>query len=150
MVPHVGGTMDNGRIGMAAAIASMKVLQRMNQQGEYEKLNQRVLRYARAVEEAFRRREIGCYVHTAGSYYKMHITLKRDDPDPDYDAVCKLDQRLRYLFTIALMNEGFLYCIPGSGSAFISFSHTNEIMDQMLDRIDVTLDRYNWADVYSG
>jgi len=107
-------------------------------------------RYAAGIEKAFRDRKIGCYVHNAGSYYKLHITGKLGDPDPDYDALCKLDQRLRYLFTVAMMNEDVVLCMPGSGSSFINMAFTDGDIDEVLRRFNTCLDRYNWTEVYES
>jgi len=144
------GTMNNVTIGIAGAIATLKVLKEKKKQGEYDKLNQRMDKFARDIEKAFRDRRIGCYVHTAGSYFKIHLTDKPTDPDPTYEAVGHLDQKLRYLFVVALMNEGVFMCLPGSGSAFINFAFTDEDMDKMLAAYNTTLDKYNWTEVYES
>jgi len=138
------GTMNNGTTGVAGAIACMKALKKKREEGEYDKLNQRMARYAAGIEDAFRTNGIGCHVNYVGSYYKIHLT----DEEATYDVICKADQRLRYLFTVALMNENLLICMPASGSCFINFAFTDEDIDKMLTAFNTTLDKYNWTDVY--
>jgi len=144
------GTMNYGTIAIAGAIATLRDLKKRSAQGEYPKLNQRMERYAAGIEKAFRSRGIGIYVHRVGSYYKLHITPKLDTPPLKYDDICKLDQRMRYLFTVALMNEGLFICSPASGSCFIHFAFTDADIDLMLDMYNACLDKYNWAEVYQS
>lgn len=140
---YQSGTMIDNTAGLAGAIAQMKVFKKLNEKGEYQKLNERTNRYARAIEDTFRRRGIACYVNTAGSYYKIHFT----DEEPTFDIVCGIDKRIIYLFTVALMTEGVLLCGPGSGSAFLSFAHTDEDVAKIIDAMNATLDKFKFEEI---
>jgi glutamate-1-semialdehyde 2,1-aminomutase len=142
-VVYQSGTMNETTAGIAAAIASINVLKRLKEKGEYENLNRRTSRFATDVEDLFRRRGIGCYVNTAGSYYKIHFT----DVEPTFDVVCGIDKRMIYLFTVALMAERVMLCSPGSGSAFLSFAHTEKDISKILEAINTTLDKYKFEEI---
>ncbi len=143
-VVYQSGTFNDNTLGTAGAIVSMKIFEKLNKRGEYEKLNSRTEKYAREIEESFRKRGIGCYVNTAGSYYKIHLT----DVKPTFDIVCGIDKRVNYLFTVALMTEGVLLCGPGSGSSFLSFAHIDEDVVKILDAMNSTLDKFNWVRLF--
>lgn len=137
------GTMNDNTAGTAATIASIKVLKRLKEQGEYEKLNERTSKCAREIEAIFRRKGMGCYVNTIGSYFKLHFT----DVEPTFDVVCSIDKRKIYLFTLALMSEGVLLCPPSSGSSFLSFAHTDEDVARILDAVNSTLGKFRFDEI---
>jgi glutamate-1-semialdehyde 2,1-aminomutase len=137
------GTMNDNTPGTAAAIASIKVLKRLSAEGEYGRLNARTSRLASAIRDIFRHRGIPCQVNIVGSFFRIHFT----DEDPTFDTVCRIDKRLIYLFAVALMAEGVLLCAPSSGSSFLSFAHTDEDVAKILEAVNVTLDKFDFAEV---
>jgi len=137
------GTMNDNTAGTAAAIASMKILRELSAKGEYGRLNSRTRGLASGIEEVCRKRGMGCHVNAAGSFFRIHFT----DEEPTFDAVCGIDKRKIYLFAVALMTEGVLLCSPSSGSSFLCFAHTDDDVARILNAIDATLDKFDFAGV---
>lgn len=134
------GTYNDGTIAIAAAIATLKIYKKLNEKGEYEKLHQRTRRLKSAIETAFMQRGIGCHVNSIGNLCSMYLT----DLEPNYDAYCNLDNRLRYLFFLSLIPEGVFLTIPSSGFIFLSFVHTEEDLQSIIGAINSSLDKYKF------
>ena len=95
------------------------------------------------IETAFRERGIGCHVNSQGPALKVFLT----DLEPSFDTYCNLDKATIYLFFLSLINEGVILASPPSGQTFLSFAHTEEDIQRILNAVNSSLDKYNWKEV---
>ena len=49
------------------------------------------------------------------------------------------------LFFLALINEGVILTLPTSGHIYLSFAHTHEDMDEIIWKVNLVLDKYDFS-----
>jgi len=135
------GTYNDGTIALAAAIATMKVYKKLNEMGEYQRLHQMGNSLKSAIETAFKERGMGCHVNNLGPSLRIFLT----DLAPSFDTYCDLDQSLLYLFFIGLINEGVLLSWPSAGNIFLSFVHTEEDLQEIINAVNSCLNKNNFG-----
>ena len=137
------GTFTDGVIGYKAAIAAMKEYQRLQAEGEYEKLFARTARFRQALLDAFSKRGIPLKINIIGPTMKMYAT---DMEDYSYENVRdNYDHTLTDLFMVGMINHNVYITNPGLRTIYFSFAHTDEDVDFMIEAIDKTLDKYDFA-----
>lgn len=134
-----GGTGIDSTVGLAAAIAAMKVYKKLNASGEYQKLFERSRRLKEGIEAAFKQRNIPLHINMMGPYLKLFIT----DLKPSFETYCKLDVTILILFWTALISEG-IYLNPSLRSILLSFVHTDQDVQKAIDAVHGALDRHNF------
>jgi glutamate-1-semialdehyde 2,1-aminomutase len=137
------GTYNDGTGAIAGALAAIRFYKKLNDMGEYRKLHERTTRLAKGIETSFKKRGIGCHVNHLGPSLKLFIT----DLEPSFEAYCKLDQTVRFLFFLSLINQGILLSWPSSGSIFLSFIHMDEDLEKIIDAVDISFKKYRFEEV---
>ena len=140
---HQSGTYRDGTMAYAAGIATMKIYKKLREKGGYHKLHQMGNKLKSAIETAFRQRGIPCHVNNLGPSLKIFLT----DSEPSFDIYCNLDTRPLYLFFLSVITEGVLLSAPSSGSIFVSFAHTDEDMQRIVDAVNSSLDKTKFEEV---
>ena len=137
------GTFVDGIPALAAAIAAMKVYKKLNEKGEYQKLFQLSDKLKWGIKKAFGQREIPCHVNQIGPCLHLYIT----DLEPRFEAYCNLDKRISYLFFLSLISEGVFLSWPSAEMTFLSFAHTDEDVQRVIDSINSSLSKYKFEEV---
>jgi glutamate-1-semialdehyde 2,1-aminomutase len=145
-VPRVfqSGTVNDGSVALAAAIAALKTYRAMDQQGEYQRLAALGERLANGIEAAFSQRGIGCHINQIGSMLQMFVSEK----PASFENYHNLDMTVLSLFFHALINEGVFLTVPSSDHIYLSFVHTEAEIDLILEKVDTVLNRYGFAELF--
>ena len=53
-----------------------------------------------------------------------------------------LDKRIPYLFFQSMITEGVILSAPKSGTTYMSFAHTEEDIDKIIDTVDHVSDEF--------
>ncbi|MFX0194658.1 MAG: aspartate aminotransferase family protein [Candidatus Hodarchaeota archaeon] len=138
------GTYNDGIEGMAGALAAIKIYKRMSEQGEYKKLHERAAKLAKAIELSFKERGIGCHVNQLGPSLKIFLT----NLEPSFETYSKLDRSVLYLFFLSQINEGIILSWPSSGGIFLSFAHTDEDIEKIIEAVNISLENYKFEEIY--
>lgn len=136
------GTYNDGMAAIAGALAAIKVYKKLSEKGEYEKLHKRTANLAKAIEIAFKERRIGCQVNCLGASLKIFLT----DLEPSFETYCKLDRMVLFLFFLSLINHGIILSWPSSGSIFLSFVHTDEDNEKIIEAVNLSLEKYRFEE----
>lgn len=137
------GTFVDGTPALAAAIAAMKAYKELNEKGKYQKLFQLSDKLKWGIKKAFGQREIACHVNQIGPCLRLYIT----DLEPSFEAYSNLDKRISYLFFLSLISEGVFLSWPSAGMTFLSFAHTDEDVQKVIDSINSSLGKYRFEEV---
>jgi len=137
------GTFTNGTTALAACIATIKAFKRLKKEGAYQKIFQLGSKLKSGIEGAFKERGLPCHVNNLGPTSHVYLT----NLEPDYDAYCNLDKRALYLFHLSLITEGVFFTIPHNGLSILSFAHTEEDVQKIIDAVGFSLDKNNFAEV---
>jgi glutamate-1-semialdehyde 2,1-aminomutase len=133
-----GGTFVDGTIGVAAGIAALKVYKRLGEKGKYGKLFARAQKLRKGLEEAFESRSIPFKMNNLGPSLKMFFT----GGQIRYETMSKIDYRLHDLFCMSMISEGVFLTLPTLRSIYLSFMHTDEDIDKILEVANQCLDKY--------
>ena len=142
-VTTTGGTYVEGTIGLAAGIAAMKVYRRMGQNGGYQRLFQLAEKLKAGIETVFKERGVPLHINILGPYLKLFFT----DLAPSYEAYDVLDTRAVALFYTSLITEGVFLGNPNLRATFLSFVHTAEDVQEIIDAVNNSLAKYEFGDV---
>ena len=133
------GTMNDGSVALASAIAAMKTYIKLDDQGEYKRLFKLTERLKTGIIDAFRKRAIGCQVNQVASMLQILISGEKLNFEKTQD----LNMTGVQLFYHALIIEGTLLSLPTSNHIYLSFAHSDEDIDQILENIETVFGRYN-------
>jgi glutamate-1-semialdehyde 2,1-aminomutase len=136
------GTFNDGTGALAACIAGIKAFKKLKAEGAYESIFQLGSKLKAGIEQAFHDRGLPCHVNNLGPTTHVFIT----DLEPDFDAYCALDRTVLILFHLSLINEGLLFTNPQNGVSILSFAHTEEDIQRMIDGTGSALDNYRFAE----
>jgi len=137
------GTFIDCTVALAGGIAAMKVFKKLNEEGEYQRLFQLSDKLKLGIETVLRQRGVPCHVNHIGPCLKLYVT----DLEPNFEAYCNLDKRISYLLFLSLMTEGVLLSWPSAGYTFLSFAHTEEDVQRVIDAINASLDKNKFEEV---
>lgn len=145
-VPRVfqSGTVNDGTVALAAAIAALKTYKSLDQQGEYQRLADLGVRLSNGIKAAFSQRGIGCHINQIGSMLQMFVSEKT----PSFENYHRLDMTVSSLFFHSLINEGVFLTVPSSDHIYLSFAHTAEDIDLILGKVDTVFNRYGFQEVF--
>ena len=145
-VPRVfqSGTVNDGSVALASAIGAMKTYRSLDQQGAYPRLADLGARLAEGIEAAFSSRGLPCHVNHFHSMLQIFVSQKT----PSFQNFHDVDKTVLSLFFLALINEGIILTLPTSDHIYLSFVHTDNEIELILEKIDTVFDRYGFADVF--
>jgi len=139
-----GGTNVDSTVGLAAAIAAMKVYKKLNEKGEYQRLFEQSERLKAGIEIASKQKGIPIHVNRLGPSLKLFFTHL----EPRFETYCNLDVTVPTLFWLSLAPEG-IYLNPALRSIFLSFVHTDKEIQSVIEAVNRVLDKYNFKEVLS-
>ncbi|NIB42259.1 aspartate aminotransferase family protein [Pseudomaricurvus alkylphenolicus] len=135
------GTVNDGSVALSVACAALREYQKLSSAGEYERLEMRAEKLQAGIMSAFDAHGINCQVNGISSMLQLYIA-----PEPvTFDSSQKLDMSFVQLFYLALINEGVLLSVPTSNHIYLSFAHSDNDVDKILDAVQVVLNRYDFA-----
>ena len=134
------GTSNDGTAGIAGAIGAIRTYQQLNERGEYSHLFNIGEALAEGIHQAFSSREIPCHVNRLGPLLQLFLSAE----EPGFERFSLLDMEVLSLFFLALINEGVILTLPTSHHIYLSFMHTSEDIDVIIDRTNLVLDKYDF------
>jgi glutamate-1-semialdehyde 2,1-aminomutase len=137
------GTVNDGAIALAVTTATLKTYQDLDAIGEYQRLNAKAQRLKDGIVSAFRKRNIFCQVNHIASMLQIYIASQT----VSFETCQGLDMSAVQLFYHALINEGVLLSLPRSNHIYLSFAHSDEDIDLILEKIEIVLSRYDFESV---
>jgi len=137
-----GGTYLDGSVALAASIAALRTYKRLGDAGQYRKLSEQTEKLKTGIEEAFKQRELPVHVNRLGSMMRLFITPL----EPSFEVYSSLDTTLVELFCTSLMTEGIFLTNPSLRAIFLSFVHTEEDIQRIIDAVHESLDRFNFKE----
>jgi len=131
------GTCNDSTISHAAAQAAMNRYRELGTDG-YTGAWQLAQRLAEGLTTTFADHGIACHANHLGPIVRLFLT-----DGPATAAHCtRLPSQPIDTFHLALLTEGIL-TLPGSNDFFLSFAHTDEHIDRILDAAQRVLARYD-------
>ena len=134
------GTANDGAGAIAAATAAMRTYQRLAADGQYLHLHAIGGRLADGLRQAFRGHGVPCHVNQLGPMLQLFLS----DEAPTFANLIDSDTEALALFFLALINEGVILTLPTSGHIYLSFAHSAEDIDEIIDKANLVLDKYDF------
>lgn len=131
------GTCNDSAVSHAAAQAAMEQYRELGTAG-YALAAQRARRLADGLTAAFARHSVPCLANQLGPMVRLFLT----DGPSTAEHCTRLPSRPIDAFHLGLLTEGVL-TLPGSNDFFLSFAHTDDHIDRVLEAADRVLDRYD-------
>lgn len=138
-----GATFVDGTAAFAAAIAALRIYQELRESGGYARLFQASEELKMGIESVLRGYGIPCHINMLGPCLKIYLT----DLAPSFEVYSNLDNTLRDLFTLSLITQG-IKVIPKGGSIFLSFAHTEEDIQAIIDSAKRSVERYGFHELF--
>jgi glutamate-1-semialdehyde 2,1-aminomutase len=139
---YQSGTGNDVRNSLAAALAAVTAYQALDDRGEYQRVATRAVVLGEGLKAAFEARGMACHYNALGPMVRLFLTA-----GPATYAHCAgLDPRPVNLFHLALLTEGVL-TLPGSNDFFLSFTHTDNDIQAMIEAAGRVLDRFDFRPV---
>jgi len=139
---YQSGTGNDVRNSIAASLAALKVYKRMDTQGEYQRLSERADSLGRGLQGVFENNGLACEYNQLGPMVRLFLS----SGPFDYHNSIRLDPRPVRLFHLALLTEGVL-TLPGSNDFFLSFSHTDKDIENVVAAADRVLKRFDFKSI---
>jgi len=141
------GTYNDGSVALSVTIAALKTYKKLSEQGEYQRLAEKAQRLRNGLADAFEKRGICCQVNRVASMLSLFIS-----PEPvsfkSAQTLDDLDVIALELFFHGLINEGVFFNIPTSDHIYLSFAHTDQDIDRILEKVELVLDRFNFESIF--
>ena len=134
------GTANDGAGAIAAATAAMRTYQRLAADGQYQRLHAIGGRLADGLRQAFRGHGVPCHVNQLGPMLQLFLSGKA----PTFANLIDADTEALALFFLALINEGVILTLPTSGHIYLSFAHSAEDIEEIIDKANLVLDKYDF------
>ncbi len=134
------GTGNDGTAGITGAIGAISTYQQLHKMGEYKHLFTIGEALADGLRQAFLSREIPCHVNQLGPMLQLFLSAE----EPGFERFSLLDTKALSFFFLALINEGVILTLPTSGHIYLSFVHTREDIDIIIDRANRVLNKYDF------
>lgn len=138
------GTGNDGTMALAAALGAMQEYERLASSGEYDRLWSRVEDFENFLKATFAEFEIDIHVNRLCSMMQLFIS-----PEPACFAnYASLDNSLLDLFYLGLVNHGLMLSLPMSNHIYFSFTHDDQIFEEMKIAVRKTLETYPFTEAY--
>jgi glutamate-1-semialdehyde 2,1-aminomutase len=134
------GTGNDGTCALAAGLAAVRSFREMDQSGGYAALHGRAQRLAHGITLAFHSRGVPCHVNQLGPMLQLFLS----EAEPGFEAFSRIPPGPLVLFYLAMINEGVLLSLPTSNHVYLSFAHSNEDIERILEKVGLVLDRYDF------
>ena len=135
------GTANDGTTAIAASIGAINAYRDLDANNQYEHLFEIGERLAGGIRQAFRTRDIPCHVNQLGPMLQIFLSAE----EPAFENYIGLDPQILSLFFLALINEGVILTLPTSGHVYLSFAHTHEDIDEIIGKVNLVLDKYDFS-----
>ena len=135
------GTANDGTAAIAASIGAINAYRDLDANNQYEHLFEIGERLAGGIRQAFRTRDIPCHVNQLGPMLQIFLSAE----EPAFENYIGLDPQILSLFFLALINEGVILTLPTSGHVYLSFAHTHEDIDEIIGKVNLVLDKYDFS-----
>ncbi|MCY3752061.1 MAG: aminotransferase class III-fold pyridoxal phosphate-dependent enzyme [Gammaproteobacteria bacterium] len=135
------GTANDGTTAIAASIGAINAYRDLDANNQYEHLFEIGERLAGGIRQAFRTRDIPCHVNQLGPMLQIFLSAE----EPAFENYIGLDPQVLSLFFLALINEGVILTLPTSGHIYLSFAHTYEDIEEIIEKVNLVLDKYDFS-----
>ena len=135
------GTTNDGVAAIAAATGALQTYRQLDADNQYVRLFALAERLARGIRQAFRQRDIPCHVNQLGPMLQLFLSAET----PTFANFISLDTEVLALFYLALINEGVILTLPTSGHIYLSFAHTAEDIEEIIQKVNLVLDKYDFS-----
>ena len=135
------GTANDGTAAIAASIGAINAYRGLDADNQYRHLFEIGERLAQGIRQAFRAHDIPCHVNQLGPMLQIFLCAE----EPTFENYIGLDPQVLSLFFLALINEGVILTLPTSGHIYLSFAHTYEDIDEIIRKVNLVLDKYDFS-----
>ena len=135
------GTANDGTAAIAAAMGAINAYRDLNAGNQYQHLFDTGGRLAQGIRQAFQTRNIPCHVNQLGPMLQIFLCAE----EPTFENYIGLDPAVLSLFFLALINEGVILTLPTSGHIYLSFAHTHEDIEEIIEKVNLVLDKYDFS-----
>ena len=135
------GTANDGTAAIAASIGAINTYRDLDADNQYNHLFEIGERLARGIRLAFQARGIPCHVNQIGPLLQLFLTDKK----PTFENFVNLDLEVLSLFFLALINEGVILTLPTSNHIYLSFVHTEDDIEEIIEKANLVLDKYDFS-----
>lgn len=135
------GTANDGTAAIAASIGAIKTYLALDGDDQYSHLFEIGGRLARGIREAFQTRNIPCHVNQLGPMLQLFLSAEK----PTFENFTDLNPEVLSLFFLALINEGVILTLPTSGHIYLSFAHTHEDIEEIIEKVNLVLDKFDFS-----
>ena len=134
------GTANDGTAAIAASIGAINTYRDLDADNRYGHLLDIGERLAQGIRKAFQTRNIPCHVNQLGPMLQIFLSAE----EPSFENYIGLDPQVLSLFFLALINEGVILTLPTSGHIYLSFIHTREDIEEIIEKVNLVLDKYDF------
>ena len=135
------GTANDGTAAIAASIGAIDTYRDLDAGSGYGHLFTIGEKLAAGIRQAFKKRNIPCHVNQLGPMLQIFLSAEK----PAFENYIGLDPEVLSLFFLALINEGVILTLPTSGHIYLSFAHTHEDIDEIIRKVNLVLDKYDFS-----
>lgn len=135
------GTVNDGPVPLASALAALREYRRLYAAGEYKRLENKVSSVAESLEKGFRKVGIPCQVNQLASMLQIHLGRN----ELTFETAVGDQTALLELFYLALLNQGVMLSLPTSNHIYFSFAHSKEDFKIINSKIEFVFEHYNFG-----
>ncbi len=136
------GTTNDGTDALAATLAALDEYVRIDAEGGFARLTDLTAKLVAGMGEIFHAYDVPCHINQLGPMLQLFLSAQ---DDPSFASYRGMDGRPLFLFTLALLSEGVLFALPGSAHVYISFCHSEDDIEKILQSTKNVLDRYDFS-----
>lgn len=137
------GTVNDGSAALAACKAALGVYRELGVGGAYEQLHQLSQKLRDGLKRAFKAHGIDSQINQLGSMLQIYIGTDT----VDFASAGALAYEPVELFYLAMINEGVLLSLPTSNHIYLSFAHTEEDIEAIINAAHRVLDRHDFLSI---
>ena len=134
------GTANDGTTAIAASIGAINTYRDLEADNQYMPLFEIGERLARGIRQAFQTRDIPCHVNQIGPMLQLFLSSEK----PTFKNFINSDPEALALFFLALINEGVILTLPTSNHIYLSFAHSADDIDEIIEKVNLVLDKYDF------
>lgn len=141
------GTYNDCTEGVISCISTLKILKQKSTEGAYSQLNMLTRQFGKTLEQAFKKKNIPCYINAFCSSLKIVFS----DQPPGLQSYTNSFKAFAALFFLATMTNGLIMSLPapsGSGSSYLSFSHDDKVTETAIKKTEETLEQYSFYKIF--
>jgi glutamate-1-semialdehyde 2,1-aminomutase len=144
MGTYQSGTTNDDTMSLASSIGALSAYKRLGESGDYKRLNSLAESFSQGFAKKFDECGVPCHVNQWGPLLRFVLS----DGEASAKAHHEVDKTVLSLFILALMTEGVLLSMPTSGPIYLSFAHTEADIDSILEKTELVLRKYKFAELY--